>query len=49
MRATLREPSALLLAAQLAGILLYPFMEGNEAGRAIYLNRCEPCHGSGSP
>src|SRR3954467_5526757 len=31
----LREPSALLLAAQLAGILLYPFMEGNEAGRAL--------------
>jgi ion channel len=35
VRATLREPSALLLAAQLAGILLYPFMEGNEAGRAL--------------
>ena len=35
MRATLREPSALLLAAQLAGILLYPFMEGNDAGRAL--------------
>jgi len=36
VRATLREPSALLLAAQLAGILLYPFMEGNEAGRALF-------------
>jgi hypothetical protein len=32
----LREPSALLLAAQLAGVLLYPFMEGNEAGRALF-------------
>jgi hypothetical protein len=29
-----REPSALLLAAQLAGLLLYPFMEGS-AGRAL--------------
>jgi len=36
VRATLREPSALLLAAQLAGILLYPFMEGNAAGRALF-------------
>lgn len=31
-----REPSALLLAAQLAGVLLYPFMEGSEAGRALF-------------
>jgi Ion channel len=30
-----REPSALLLAAQLAGLLLYPFMEGS-AGRALF-------------
>src|SRR5690349_5903740 len=30
-----REPSAVLLAAQLAGILLYPFMEGS-AGRALF-------------
>jgi ion channel len=29
-----REPSAVLLAAQLAGVLLYPFMEG-AAGRAL--------------
>ncbi len=31
-----REPSAVLLAAQLAGVLLYPFMEGNEVGRALF-------------
>jgi hypothetical protein len=30
-----REPSAILLAAQLAGVLLYPFMEGG-AGRALF-------------
>jgi hypothetical protein len=29
-----RDPSAILLAAQLAGVLLYPFMEG-AAGRAL--------------
>jgi hypothetical protein len=31
-----REPSAILFAAQLAGVLLYPFMEGNGAGRALF-------------
>jgi hypothetical protein len=31
-----REPSALLLAAQLVGVLLYPFMEGSDAGRALF-------------
>ena len=31
-----REPSAVLLAAQLAAVLLYPFMEGNGAGRALF-------------
>jgi hypothetical protein len=31
-----RDPSALLLAAQLAGVLLYPFMEGSDAGRALF-------------
>ena len=31
-----REPSATLLAAQLAGVLLYPFMIGNHAGRALF-------------
>jgi len=31
-----REPSAILLAAQLAGVLLYPFMEGNAVGRALF-------------
>jgi hypothetical protein len=32
----LREPSALLLVAQLAAIGLYPFMEGNDVGRALF-------------
>ncbi len=31
-----REPSAILLAAQLAGVLLYPFMEASDAGRALF-------------
>lgn len=31
-----REPSAVLFAAQLAGVLLYPFMEGNQVGRALF-------------
>jgi hypothetical protein len=31
-----REPSALLLAGQLLGVLLYPFMEGSDAGRAVF-------------
>ncbi|HEX5899076.1 MAG TPA: ion channel [Solirubrobacteraceae bacterium] len=31
-----REPSAVLLAAQLAGVLLYPFMEDSGAGRALF-------------
>lgn len=31
-----REPSALLLVAQLAGVLLYPFMEGSDVGRALF-------------
>ncbi|MEA2149748.1 MAG: hypothetical protein QOD69_1578 [Solirubrobacteraceae bacterium] len=31
-----REPSALLLAAQLAGLLLYPFMESSDTGRALF-------------
>jgi hypothetical protein len=30
------EPSAVLLAVQLAGVLLYPFMEGSGAGRALF-------------
>jgi hypothetical protein len=36
VRAALREPSALLLAGQLAAILLYPFMETSDAGRALF-------------
>ncbi len=31
-----REPSATLLAMQLLGVLLYPFMEGSEVGRALF-------------
>jgi hypothetical protein len=31
-----REPSALLLAAQLGGLLLYPFMESSDTGRALF-------------
>ena len=31
-----REPSALLLAGQLLGLLVYPFMEGSEVGRALF-------------
>jgi hypothetical protein len=31
-----RQPSAILLAAQLAAVLLYPFMETSEAGRALF-------------
>jgi Ion channel len=31
-----RQPSAVLLAVQLAGVLLYPFMEDNEVGRALF-------------
>jgi hypothetical protein len=31
-----RHPSAILLAAQLAGLLLYPLLEGNGAGRALF-------------
>ena len=31
-----REPSAILLAAQLGGVLLYPFMEGSDVGRALF-------------
>ena len=31
-----REPSAVLLAAQLVAVLLYPFLEDSDAGRAIF-------------
>jgi len=31
-----RAPSALLLAGQLLGVLLYPFMEGSDVGRALF-------------
>ena len=36
LRAARREPSAILLVAQLGGVLLYPFMERSEAGRALF-------------
>ena len=35
-RFVLREPSAVLLAAQLLGVLLYPFMEDSDVGRALF-------------
>lgn len=31
-----REPSALLLAGQLLGVVLYPFMEGSDVGHALF-------------
>jgi len=36
LRAARREPSAILLAAQLAAVLVYPFMEDSHAGRALF-------------
>jgi hypothetical protein len=36
LRIARREPSALLLAGQLAGVLLYPFMEGRDVGQALF-------------
>jgi hypothetical protein len=36
LRAVRREPSAILLAAQLAGVLIYPFAEDSHAGRALF-------------
>jgi hypothetical protein len=36
LRLARREPSAILLAAQLAAVLLYPFAEGSDAGRALF-------------
>ncbi len=35
-RSAWREPSAILLAAQLGGVLVYPFMEGSAVGRALF-------------
>jgi hypothetical protein len=36
LRVARREPSAVLFAAQVAALLLYPFMEGRSAGRALF-------------
>jgi hypothetical protein len=36
LRFARREPSAVLFAAQLFGVLLYPAMEGNEVGRSLF-------------
>jgi hypothetical protein len=36
LRIVRREPSALLLAVQLAAVLVYPFLEGDGPGRAIF-------------
>ena len=35
LRVARREPSAILLAVQLAGLLVYPFAEDNHVGRAL--------------
>jgi hypothetical protein len=31
-----RQPSAILLAAQLVGVVIYPAMEGNDVGRSLF-------------
>jgi hypothetical protein len=36
LQAARKQPSALLLAGQLLGVLLYPFMEDSGAGRALF-------------
>jgi hypothetical protein len=36
LRIARREPSAILLAAQLASLLLYPFLENGQVGRALF-------------
>jgi len=36
LRVARREPSAILLAVQLAGVLVYPFVESGHAGRALF-------------
>ena len=36
MRLIPREPSAILLFAQLTAVLVYPFLEDNHAGRAVF-------------
>jgi hypothetical protein len=36
VRRALREPNAILFAAQVAAVLLYPFMEGRDVGRALF-------------
>jgi ion channel len=36
LRIARREPSAILLAAQLAAVLIYPFLEGGQVGRALF-------------
>jgi hypothetical protein len=36
LRLARKEPSAILLAAQLGAVLLYPFMEDSDAGRALF-------------
>src|SRR4051794_287063 len=36
LREMRREPSAILLAVQLAGVLVYPFAEDTHAGRAVF-------------
>ena len=31
-----RQPSAILLAVQLSGLILYPFMQGNDVRRSLF-------------
>ena len=36
LRRALREPNAIVFAAQVAALLLYPFMESRDVGRALF-------------
>jgi len=36
LAAARREPNAILFAAQVAAVLVYPFMEGSDVGRALF-------------
>ena len=36
LRIARREPSAILFATQLAAVLIYPFLEGGQVGRALF-------------
>ena len=36
LRILKKEPSAVLLAVQLSGVLVYPFLEGDGVSRAVF-------------